>query len=176
MKRQIRQHVFETNSSSLHTLVISNKDMGRCHLHIKKDGYVHVNLVNYYGRDETDYTTQYEKLVYIVTWMYIYCGCDMEVLVDSYMWKDFIDKFCDYVNDDLHRTPKGLEEPKCLGVKIDKTINNGDFGGGAYDYLDHQSAPYGKYDDSNCVVSLYRTNEVMNFIFNKNLWLHTDSD
>lgn len=175
MKKQIRSGVWETNSSSEHTLVISNKGMGRSHLHIEDDGYVHMSLTTYYGKDEKDYKSQLEKLTYVVTWMYIYHGCDMGELLDSYMWKEFNEAFCQYVNDDAHRVPSAINEPECIGIQIDATMDDSDYEG-AYDYLDHQTQPYGKYDDSNCVVPLYRMEEVMNFIFNKNLWLHTDCD
>ena len=148
--------------------------MGRCHLHIKNDGYVHIDLTTYYGKDEKDYTTQLEKLTYIVTWMYVYYGCDFEEFYDSYMWQDFIKAFCDYVNDPINRLPRNMDDPKCLGIKIDGTIT-GNYES-PYDYLDHQSNPNGKYDDTKCIVKLYDTDAVMNFIFNKNLWLHTDCD
>lgn len=171
MKKQIREGVWETNSSSIHTLVISNKNMGRCHIHINKDGYVHIKLNTFYGKDYKDYTSQPEKLTYIITWMFIYHGCNLEDLYSSYMWKEFTESFCKYVNNDTHRTPNGLKEPECVGIKIDFVA-----GDSPYDFLDHQSTPYGSYDDEHCVVPLYRTEEIMNFIFNKDLWLHTECD
>ena len=55
MKKQIRINTFETNSSSVHTLQISKDLMGMNELVIKRDGYVHINLDQYYGRDLTEY-------------------------------------------------------------------------------------------------------------------------
>lgn len=173
MKRQIRNNVFETNSSSVHTLVISSKNRGRCHLHVENDGYIHVKLTTYYGKDEKDYTTQLEKLTYIVTWMYVYYGCNLKNLFDGWIWKEFIKKFCGYVNEDVHRTPTGLNEPKCVGIKIDKITNEIN---SAYDFLDHQSVPWGAYDSENCIINLSDTSKIITFIFDKNLWLHTDCD
>ena len=162
MKKQIRIGTFETNSSSVHSLQISQKHMNKSKLKIADDGYVHVNLTEYYGKDAKDYKGQREKLTYVVTWMYIYFGCNIEELYDKYLWKDFNNAFADYVGNG------------CKGIWIDKTM----FGGNemAGDYLDHQSTPYGIYDSENCIVNLYDTDQLINFIFNPYLWLHTDCD
>ena len=162
MKRQIRLETFETNSSSIHTLQISQKHMHKSKLKIAADGYIHVSLTEYYGKDAKDYTGQREKLTYVVTWMYIYYGCNIEELYNGHMWKDFNKYFADYVGN------------SCKGILIDKTMFDGDEIAG--DYLDHQSIPYGKYDTENCIVNLYDTEQLINFIFNPYLWLHTDCD
>lgn len=162
MKKQIRIGMFETNSSSVHSLQISQKHMHKSKLKIADDGYVHVQLTEYYGKDAKDYKGQREKLTYIVTWMYIYYGCNIEELYNKYLWKDFNETFADYVGNN------------CKGILIDKTMFDG--GEMAGDYLDHQSIPYGGYDSENCVVNLYDTEQLINFIFNPYLWLHTDCD
>lgn len=162
MKRQIRIGMFETNSSSVHSLVISKKHIYKSKLKIEKDGYVHVCLTEYYGKDSKDYKGQREKLTYIVTWIYIYYGCNIEYLFEGYFWKDFNNAFVDYVGNG------------CKGIWIDKTMFDGDEM--ASDYLDHQSVPWGAYDDDKCVVNLYDTEQLINFIFNPFLWLHTDCD
>ena len=162
MKRQIRLETFETNSSSIHTLQISTKHVHKSKLKIGDDGYVHVSLTEYYGKDEKDYKGQREKLTYIVTWMYIYYGCNLEDLFKGSSWKEFNTSFVDYVGNG------------CKGIWIDKTMFDG--GEMAGDYLDHQSIPYGKYDTENCIVNLYDTEQLINFIFNPYLWLHTDCD
>ena len=162
MKRQIRLETFETNSSSIHTLQISQKHMHKSKLKIADDGYVHVSLTQYYGKDEKDYKGQREKLTYIVTWMYIYYGCNLEDLFKGSSWKEFNTSFVDYIGNG------------CKGIWIDKTMFDGDEMAG--DYLDHQSIPYGKYNAENCVVDLYDTEQLINFIFNPYLWLHTDCD
>ena len=107
MKRQIRLETFETNSSSLHTLQISQKHMHKSKLKIADDGYIHVSLTEYYGKDEKDYKGQREKLTYVVTWMFIYYGCNIEELYNGYLWKDFNKTFTDYVGND------------CKGIWID---------------------------------------------------------
>lgn len=162
MKKQIRLETFETNSSSIHTLQISQKHMHKSKLKIADDGYVHVNLTEYYGKDAKDYKGQREKLTYIITWMYIYYGCNFEELCKGSLWKEFNTSFVDYVGNG------------CKGIWIDKTMLDG--GEMAGDYLDHQSIPYGIYDSENCIVNLYDTEQLINFIFNPYLWLHTDCD
>jgi len=162
MKKQIRIGMFETDSSSVHSLQISQKHMHKSKLKIADDGYVHVSLTEYYGKDEKDYKGQREKLTYIVTWMYIYYGCNLEDLFKGSLWEEFNTSFVDYVGN------------SCKGIWIDKTMLDG--GEIAGDYLDHQSAPYGEYDGENCVVDLYDTEQLINFIFNPYLWLHTDCD
>ena len=164
MKRQIRLETFETNSSSLHTLQISTRHRHKSKLRIQDDGYVHVQLNEYYGKEEKDYKGQREKLTYVVTWMYIYYGCNLEELFSGYMWKEFSEAFCKHVGNN------------CLGIWIDKTMTGGGYYESSYDYLDHQSNPYGSYDDGHCVVHLYNTEELLTFIFNPYLWLHTDCD
>lgn len=162
MKRQIRIGMFETNSSSVHTLQISSKHMYKSKLKIADDGYIHVQLTEYYGKDKKDYRGQREKLTYIVTWMYIYYGCSLGELLKGSLWEEFNTSFADYVGNG------------CRGIRIDKTMFDG--GEMAGDYLDHQSVPWGAYDDDNCVVNLYDTEQLINFIFNPFLWLHTDCD
>lgn len=162
MKKQVRLHIYETASSSIHSLAISSKHMYKSKLKIADDGYVHVSLTEYYGKDKKDYKGQREKLTYVVTWMYIYYGCSLGELFKGSLWEEFNTSFADYVKN------------SCKGILIDKTMFDG--GEIAGDYLDHQSIPYGKYDSENCIVNLYDTEQLINFIFNPYLWLHTDCD
>lgn len=169
MKWQIRKGVWETNSSSQHTLQISADLMKDCELTVKKDGYVHVNLNEYYGREFREYTTQEEKLKYICTWMFIYYGCDIEKLKVGYEWEKFVYKFCDYVNS--HRNPK-VRNYMCVGIEIGKIRGDGE----VYDFLDHQSQPYGSFDQDGFILDIYDTDQLINFIFNPYVWLQTSSD
>ena len=166
MKKQIRFILFETNSSSVHTLQISNNNMTVSELNIEDDGYVHVVLDQYYGKDPIDYDTQLDKLKYICTWLYIFYGCDLEKMYDSSGWNDFIYEFTRYINETNYQNQK-----KCLGIKVILTDKKE-----AWEFLDHQSQPYGVWDDSNCVVDLWNSEQLVNFIFNPYIWLHTDCD
>lgn len=172
MKKQIRFNIFETNSSSVHTLQISNDLMTMNELTIEKDGYVHIMLDQYYGRDLKEYKTQKEKLKYVCTWMYIYYGNNKQAMYDGYEWKKFEEKFCDYVN--THMNPK-QRNYYCNGIKITRIKPEYDYGN-AGDFLDHQSCPYGSYDTDNFILDFYNSNILVNFIFNPYMWLQTDSD
>lgn len=175
MKKQIRYGVYETASSSIHSLSISNKNMKKCRLKVADDGYVHIILNEYYGKDCKDYTSQKSKLRYICTWLYVYYGCDLRRLLEEspWYWDKFVNAFKDYVNkpENQIETNKGKE---CLGIMIDGVKDGGH--DGAYSYFDHQTCPDYTYDDSNCVLNLYDSDQLINFIFNPLLWLHTDCD
>lgn len=175
-KFQQRLMCFETNSSSMHTLQISEELMEDSKFKVNKDGYVHVQLNTYYGRDFNEYKTQEEKLRYICTWMYIYYGCDLKKLKDGYEWGEFIEKFCQYVND--HMNPKQRNH-RCEGIKITriKTEYTDDYGRDSVSsFLDHQSQPYGSYDTDGFILDFYDSNMLVNFIFNPYMWLRTESD
>ena len=161
--------MWETNSSSIHSLQISPTLMMVSQLTISDDGYIHVPLDIYFGKDRKNYDTQLDKLKYICTWFYIYYGCVEENLSSEYggwEWREFQEAFCNYINEFNFDNPI-----ICKGIIVEPVL-----GDGAWDYLDHQSQPYGSYDDSECVVKLYDTDMCVNFIFNPYIWLHTDCD
>lgn len=169
MKMQTRFKTFETNSSSIHSYQISNELMENNKIRINQDGYISVNLDEYYGRDFKEYKTQKEKLKYICTWMYIYYGCDLEKMETGWTWNDFVDAFCEYVNE--HSNSKN----KCYGIKINKIKPKYDYDG-AGGFLDHQSCPYNSYDTDGFILDIGDANMLVNFIFNPYVWLQTDSD
>lgn len=172
-KIQIRQKCFETNSSSVHSYQISNTLMENSNLIVNKGGYVHIDLDEYYGREVKEYRTQEEKLKYICTWMYIYYRCDLKELRSGYLWIDFVDAFCEYVNE--HSNPQE-HNYKCRGIKINKIKPKYDYYDGAGGFLDHQSCPYGSYNTDGFILDIYDTNILINFIFNPYVWLRTESD
>ena len=172
MKMQTRFRTFETNSSSIYSYQISNELMGNSNLIVNKGGYVHVDLDEYYGREYKEYKTQEEKLKYICTWMYIYYGCNLKELRSGYLWIDFVNAFCEYVNE--HSNPQERTY-KCRGIKINEIKPKYDYDG-AGGFLDHQSCPYGSYDTEGFILDIGDTNMLVNFIFNPYAWLQTDSD
>ena len=169
MKYQIRRNIWETNSSSVHTLQISDDNMSVSELDVHSDGYVYVELDEYYGKDCKDYDTQMDKLKYVCTWFLVYYGFDVEKLINDgwSCWTDFVSKFCEWVNE----TGGWYNEVKCIGIKIIPKL-----GFEQWDYLDHQNQAYGMFDEEHCIVDLYHPDMLVNFIFNPYLWLHTDCD
>lgn len=169
MKMQTRFKTFETNSSSVHSYQVSNELMENNKIRINQDGYINVDLDEYYSKDFKEYKTQEEKLKYICTWMYIYYGCDLEKMGTGWIWNDFVDVFCEYVNE--HSDNKN----ECYGIKINKIKPRYD-SNNAGGFLDHQSCPYGSYNTDGFILDIGDANMLVNFIFNPYVWLQTDCD
>lgn len=69
MKRKIRNSVFETNSSSMHSLSYTKyKELEKSTLEIDEDGYIHVELGDYTDIKK-DLVTQKEKLAFVISYM-----------------------------------------------------------------------------------------------------------
>lgn len=157
--KKIRNKVFETNSSSVHTIVISKRGMEKPTLNMrrrKKDdgtfGKFIIGKLGEFGKDFRDYTTQDEKLSYLLTICYLTDGhSDLEDMVNSWAFKELEKEVCEYC--------------KCDGIRIDpKTEENA--------CIDHQTMnEYGYLDDFK-----YNHMDYVDFIFNSYVSLHTDCD
>lgn len=144
--KQIRKNVFETNSSSVHTLQISKDGLEPSKLKLNKDGNIEVEFGEF-GKDYRIYNTQYEKLQYLISFIaynysYYY---DLDDLYENYDYREVRDAICEYT---------GANDIVIVGE--------------AQPYIDHQS----QYD---CVIRLYK-DEIINFVFNKFIALKTDCD
>jgi len=163
MKTQIRNKVWETNSSSVHSFCFSKRGLEKCHMKIHEDGYVHITLDQYFGKDEAQFFNQKTKLKYIMTWLYTYYNFDKEKIEDEgYVINYFNEAFGKYVT-----KRNGV---LCRGVKVDECKWEE-----AYDYFDHQQLDGGWCDD-NCIVSLWDSQACVEFIFNKYVGLETRCD
>ncbi len=164
MKTNIRNSVFETNSSSIHSLVFLNQKLSKPNfreLRINKDGVIKIPL-GYFGRDHKIYSSQKEKLSYILTFLWCYFGEDIEWFGDkdrNYYWQDIKDEIIFYIN-------KFSPDILCIDI-IPVYPKKGLVG------FDHQTYP--NYLDD-CLVDLYYPKKVVEFIFNKNIALETNSD
>ena len=132
--RQIRSGVFETNSSSTHSLTFigRNNPLEKSYLRVRDDGYVHVDFGEFgWGYDRL--RSQGEKLSYL---------CTLAACADSKMSS----------NEDFYQNPGFQaindvikEKCECKGLIIDTTITRyvtedkatswPEFEG----YIDHQS-------------------------------------
>lgn len=146
--RQIRKNIFETNSSSVHSLQIDGSGLEPSKLNIDKDGYIRVEFGSF-GREYRIYSSQYEKLQYLITCLY-YITYSVEEIYDSYNFELICNIVCDYTG--------------AFGIKIVGDENKA--------YIDHQSIPY----DGIKIINIYDDEEVKNFIFNKYVSLKTDCD
>ena len=137
-----RTNVFETNSSSVHTLTIGNTIND---LIVDKDGYVHVTLP-YYGTNYEVYNNAYDKLCYaILTVCYtrgIYITFYDEDPTPESMedWNeclaDLKDTFEYQSIEECVVTEINRQNRVCYGIKIHPS----DCG------IDHQSADYSSLD------------------------------
>lgn len=149
MRKQIRISVFETNSSSVHSLVISSDGREPSEFELNKNGEIEVDFGEF-GKDEQLYYTQYDKLSYLITCLYYTSrGWDAENIYDSFEFKSIEKAVCKYT---------GASGIKILG-KQEACI-------------DHQSQPYGCIE----IIDSYDEEAVIDFVFNKYISLRTDCD
>lgn len=73
MRNKIRKACFETNSSSVHSIVVSAEGMEKSKLHVDDDGYIPVNYGEF-GKELHIYNTQEDKLSYLVSLCYYLGG------------------------------------------------------------------------------------------------------
>lgn len=146
MKYTIRRNTFETNSSSVHSLVYRNQELEPPDLPINKE----TNKVKaYYGEFGKDYNVYYDqssKLSYLLTCIYYHYYNDEEI-ENSYAFEilqDIVREYC------------GVD-----GIEIC----------GGEPYIDHQSYP----DDMFGIVG-YSDEAIRNFLFNGDIGLKTESD
>lgn len=164
MKTNIRNNIFETNSSSVHSLVLLNQELSEPdfrELRINKDGVIKIPL-GYFGKEHKIYSSQKEKLSYILTFLWCYFGENIEWFVDkdhNYYWQNIKDEIIFYIN-------KFSPDILCTDI-IPVYPKKGLVG------FDHQTYP--NYLDD-CLVDLYYPKKVVEFIFNKNIALETNSD
>lgn len=156
---KIRQSVFETNSSSIHSLSLAKDGFEKCNIPIKRkkiDGkfkrFLVVKLAGF-GSDYHIYDKQEEKLSYLVTLSYIVDGGnDIEYMKHAYWYHKMEEEICKYC--------------KCDGIMIDETSI-------ADAAIDHQTlTDYSSISDFPNIMGI----DYVTFVFNKHAELKTDSD
>ena len=160
--KQIRNHVFETNSSSVHTISISNEGLEPSKLRMNKDGKVVVPFGSF-DSDYRIYNSQEEKLSYLLTQCaYLYClwsdkwidefnNKDIKMFYENHKFKCIEHAIVDYV-------------PNCTGIVIEEPYSA---------YIDHQSVPE---DEDDLMCCIWDKQSVQGFVFNKYVSLKTDCD
>lgn len=168
--KQIRRGVFETNSSSSHSVSINSRgELKKSYLIVDSyDNKVHVPLGEFGWEIET-YDSQLDKLSYLCTMaVETYQGFpSVEDFFESNNFKIINEAIANYCN--------------CDGIHIDTKLKVDSY---TYDkkttyylehdgYIDHQSCEdYGSLQD---FLDDYNT-DVINFIFNSGVLVHTDND
>lgn len=137
--RQCRNNVFETNSSSVHTISISKDGLEPSKLYVNENDEITVKLGLFDCNGEL--TTQDEKLSYLMTCMhYIYPNIS-DKNSHVYLYEQVKEVICEYANaEDIMLT----------------NIDNA--------YIDHQSVPY---DTDDLIINIYDEESIIDFIFNK---------
>ena len=154
MKSKKRQSVFETNSSSVHTVVV--KYSGQYKMELERDDRnpfaVVARCMDYseVGHDE-DYiiSAQQDKFNYLVSW--VVCASNhYDELRDSWYYKSL------------------LYALQLVDPQIDDIVIRDEHKAG----FDHQTSPY----CGDCVVNMYDEHAICDFIFNDNITLKCNFD
>lgn len=170
MRRQIRRNVFETNSSSMHSLTIKKGKTNSSNLYIGNDNKVEIDFGEF-GWEICNYSNQYSKLQYILTM----CACTEghscitpEEFYETDGFKSISNAIASHCNCDGIRIKDG-----CLRTKHENYYSNEDyldFDG----YIDHQSC-----EDYSSVADFLEQNNISSveeFVFNDGIIVHTDND
>lgn len=165
MKRTIRYGTFETNSSSMHSLVYSNIKMDKSELPVTSDGVVYVDLEQSYQCSGT-LTTQLEKLEYLLSYMFVKDGwgysSDYYRTSDNWYNYDITDS---YMGRDL------LEMLQAHDSRIKKVIVRWCCEGPEFD---HQTNP--SYDDNPMDAVVYDKDTTLEYLFSPNVSLEMSRD
>lgn len=172
MKRQIRSSVFETNSSSTHSVSISNKNSyyyDKDCLEIDWDNRVHVRFGEF-GWEKAYYSLPYNKLQYIVTMLVETEGRNVSTVDELFETSGF-----KLINDAV------ANYCGCDGIWIDSEMNMRSYVWGENEkvyishdgYIDHQS-----HEDYNSVQDFldYYDVDIAKFIFDESVCVITDND
>lgn len=146
--QQVRINIFETNSSSVHSLVIDKSGREPSKFKLNQHGKIEVSFGSF-GSEYEIYNTQYSKLSYLMTCLYYIAGYDINAIYDNYQFHYIESTICDYTG--------------ATGITILEDIDP---------YLDHQSIP--AYDIS--IINSWDKDEIIDFIFNKYVSLKTSCD
>lgn len=157
---QVRNRLFETNSSSTHSLVIApDKNFEKnFNLVLNNDGMIEVN-----GWDQnSDYVAYgfYEKLAYMLSWMYLREN-DNPSWSDAKEFEDFIypSDYVDTSYEDEYQTILEVIQKHYPQVKGFVLKNIDDIS------WDHQTMPY----ESDFVITLWSEEEIEGYLFNNSV-------
>lgn len=164
-----RLNVFETNSSSVHTITLDGSNVND--LVVQCDGYVHLEMP-YYGKQKQSFNNSYDKLCYAlliacyVNGVYLpYCYSEDDD--DLNYWGECVSDLQDtqdYKNiEECVVTELNRQNRVCYGIKIHAS----DCG------IDHQSSDY--YDSFEEFLTENHMETIHDFIFGGAV-LNTDCD
>lgn len=161
--KQIRRNVFETNSSSTHSISITSYGGFLAHneLYIDYDDYIHVSLGEF-GWEEETYNEQYDKLCYLLTMAAEINGCTAYYCNNREEDEEKIREFI-HTDDFQMINDAVIAKTYCNGIWIDSCDG----------YIDHQSVNHDNLQDfldNDCGC------DVLSFIYDPYVCVHTDND
>ena len=168
--RNVRNAVFETNSSSVHSITLDGTNVNN--LVVYDDGYVHVRL-GYFGKTYDEFYDSYTKLCYAILVcccgyrIPLYCYYPEDCLEDIDGWIEYASELTDTADYKLIEecvvTELNRQNKSCYGIKL-IPCNCG---------IDHQMAD--KYENIDQFLTDNNLSSIHEFIFGKAV-LHTDRD
>lgn len=160
--KQVRQGVFETNSSSTHSVSVATTDVLMDTLYVNRDGAVQIEGREF-GWEVEDYCDANTKAAYIAQQLFQHGGYSEHPVKDSSIPVDArIAIFEKVIKDQT-----GCDKIEYVNIK--PKVGEESYGWSDGSYIDHQSAGVG--------MELFNDPEQLRmFIFNKHSFLHTDND
>lgn len=162
MSKVIRRGVFETNSSSSHSVSIQKGDISGSYLTVNpEDNKVHVEFGEYgWGYDTL--RSQSERLSYICTMLMMTEARRVASVEDVFETDGF-----KQINSDI------AEKCNCEGICFDDEIKMSSWGIDIDGYIDHQSCE--DYSNIREFLNDYNT-DIINFVFNDGVTVVIDND
>mgnify|MGYP007070228522 CR=1 FL=1 len=148
----VRKGIFETNSSSVHTLTIDATGMEPSHLPMTRDHRV-IGHFGTFGKNREIFSEQSEKFSYIISQLYYINGYDKDLIKETVAFENLEEALMDYI-------------PGCTGIHISNNPSEPD--------IDHQSLWDSDWDSR--WFSFYDKKSIQEFIFNKYISIKTDCD
>lgn len=171
MKRQIRRGVFETNSSSVHSITITKNSIDTNKMVINSDGLIEVD-VGEFGWGVERHGDQYTKLSYLAMMALETEGSECETVEQFFETEGF-----QKINSEIasYCACKGVTVP---GLKIQKHSYKDSKGEERFyidheGYIDHQSCE--EYKSLQDFLDSYRVG-IVEFVFNPALILEISND
>ncbi len=157
---QVRHSVFETNSSSTHSLTIGK---GKAQLPDLDEGNILRIETGEYGWEQESYSSPNSRLSYVFTYVMNGAFDKLKYVVD--VVKKETNAAAIFINDVNVDDLIGKTEAELALVKTDRSYYD-------WGYIDHQSIG----DDGPAGLNISNEDDLRNFLFNESSSFETDND
>jgi hypothetical protein len=176
--KQIRNKVFETNSSSTHSVSIENSSLVKDPSNLGQDFYKKIPIqFGEFGWEDREYTDQLTKFKYLCTMWWLLEGQRCKNIEDLILTEGYqlLNKA---IKDNCNN--EGLTITKETGIVVQMSYDNKPELDIAYGYIDHQSMPWSPNKDEVFTLKRWLKQEAEasaeDFIFSKDVVLKTSND